>query len=309
MGFSDTLNNYPTSWNTLVVRRDRWQHGRFRLPIDAPDFRDTGPIGWPTIVFPREAATITMAGHDPVVADPGTVMVYNANAEYTREAISPNGDRCEWYAVHPADAADIAYALGLARGPDETDATALFGFTHVHCDTALYRDQRHLADRLAAKLEDNTDPISADEAILGIFERALVPGRSSREGRSAANRAPTQRAHRDLAEDTRYLLAARFSEKLTLDTLADDLDCSPFHLARVFRHWTGQTIHRYLTQLRLAAAMDLMESNLPLRNIALRTGFCRHSHFTKAFRDHMGVTPSEWRGATRLSRLEQSKRP
>ncbi len=297
MEFSDSQDNHPTSWNTLVVRSGRWQHGRFRLPINAPDFRDTGPMGWPTIVFPREATTITMAGRDPVVADAGTVMVYNANAEYTREAISPNGDRCDWYAVRPADAADIAYALGLSGGHHDADATALFGFTHVHCDTALYRDQRRLANNLAAAPSEDTDPVAADEATLAVFERAIAPSRSAKERRSAASRTPTLRIHRDLAEDARYVLAARFAEKLTLDTLADELDCSPFHLARVFRHWTGQTIHRYLTQLRLAAAMDLMENNLPLRTIALRTGFCRHSHFTKAFHDHMGVTPSEWRGS------------
>ncbi|MGD1914625.1 MAG: helix-turn-helix domain-containing protein [Phycisphaerales bacterium] len=297
MEFSDTLqhraHDQSTDWNALTVRTDRWQHGRWRLPIDAPDFRETGPMAWPTIVFPREAVSITQADREPLVADANTIVVYNAHTEYTREAISPRGDRCEWYCVRPDDALAIARDMGI----DSDDPASLFSFSHTGCATHLYRDQRQLAAALAAAIDagQDLDPMEIDEAILGVFQRALEPAQTATQRRAATTRAPTRETHRRLAEDARYVLAARFAERLTLDDLADELECSPFHLARVFRHWTGRTVHRYLTQLRLAAAMDLMEGGMPLAQVALRTGFCRHSHFTKAFHDHMGVTPSAWR--------------
>lgn len=290
MTFSDTPWVATSRHNRLVVGSTRWQHGQFRLPVESPDFRDTGPIAWPTVVFAREPVTIEQADADAVIADANTVMVYNAHATYRREAISVRGDRCEWFSISPNDAIDVARSQGL----DGDDPRSLFAFTHAPCNATLFRDQRTLANELADGAA-STDPLALEEAVLGLFEQAISPGRSATQRRSAAAREPTRRAHQNLAEDAKYVLAMRLAERLTLDALADELDCSPFHLARTFRRWTGQTIHHYLTRLRLAAAMDLMEHDLPLREIALRTGFCRHSHLTKAFHDHVGMTPSAWR--------------
>lgn len=290
MTFSDTPPADGSQHNCLMVGSARWQHGRFRLPVESPDFRDTGPMAWPTVVFAREPVTIAQADADPVIADANTVMVYNAHAIYTREAISVRGDRCEWFSVSPATAIEVARGLGL----DGDDPTSLFTFTHTPCDATLFRDQRSLANELSGEAT-SIDQLALEESVLRLFERAIEPGRSATQRRSAAARDSTRRTHQRLAEDAKYVLALRSAERLTLDTLADELDCSPFHLARTFRRWTGQTMHQYLTRLRLAAAMDLMEQGLPLREIALRTGFCRHSHFTKAFHDHVGVTPSDWR--------------
>ena len=293
MTFSDRPWVASTRYNPRMIGTPRWRHGRFRLPLDAPEFRDTGPMDWPTVVFPREPVAITQAGTDPVVAEANTVMVYNAQAVYTREAISLRGDRCEWFSVCPGDAIEVARALGI--GGD--DPRALFAFTHTPCDPTLYRDQRLISDSFEDHVSEQADPLALDEAMLSLFERALAPGRTAAQRRSSAASAPTRRAHRDLAEDAKYVLASRYAERLTLDAIADELDCSPFHLARTFRHWTGQTIHRALTHLRIAAAMDLMEGDDTLANIALRTGFCRHSHLTAAFTRATGMSPSSWRKA------------
>jgi AraC-like DNA-binding protein len=274
--------------NELVVADRDWLHGRFRLPVDWPDFACTGPIYWPTVVFAREPVIIIQDGAEPVVADPNTTIVYNAMRPYRREALTDRGDRCEWFSVAPHVAIEIARSVGLSPASPE----ALAPFTHAPCDPALYRDQRRLSVLLG---DEGSDPLGMGEAVLDVFRRALEPGVSPKQRRSAAVTEPTRRAHRDLAEHAKAVLAQRYAQRLTLDELSDELEVSPFHLARTFRFCTGQTVHRYLTALRIAAALDLIAQGMALTEVAAGTGFSSHSHFTQTFGALLGESPSAWR--------------
>jgi AraC-like DNA-binding protein len=84
---------------------------------------------------------------------------------------------------------------------------------------------------------------------------------------------------------------------------------SPFHLARVFHERAGVPVHRYLTRLRLRAALDrLMGGADDLTALALDLGFSSHSHFTDAFRTEFGRPPSAVRhsGARALRELSKN---
>jgi AraC-like DNA-binding protein len=71
---------------------------------------------------------------------------------------------------------------------------------------------------------------------------------------------------------------------------------SPFHLARVFRERAGVPVHRYLTRLRLRAALERLSDGADdLTALALDLGFSSHSHFTDAFRREFGRSPSDVR--------------
>src|SRR4051812_7040658 len=75
--------------------------GQFRCATDHPLFRNSGPCSHHCFVFPR-TAVIIRHGDTRVVADPTVATLYNRAQEYEREALSPSGDRCEWYGVSPA---------------------------------------------------------------------------------------------------------------------------------------------------------------------------------------------------------------
>src|SRR5882672_6451039 len=93
--------------------------GRFRCKPGEPSFADSGPTGGHLMVFPREAVSITHADARPIVADATRVMFYNLGQEYRRAAISPVGDRCEWFSfdAEAVRAAMLAHAP-RATGPD-----------------------------------------------------------------------------------------------------------------------------------------------------------------------------------------------
>ncbi|NIS35901.1 MAG: helix-turn-helix transcriptional regulator [Actinobacteria bacterium] len=77
---------------------------------------------------------------------------------------------------------------------------------------------------------------------------------------------------------------------------------SAFHLCRVFRRHAGTTIHRYLTRVRLRAALARLEGGSPdLAMLALELGFFHQSHFTEAFRREYGSPPGALRRRLRRS--------
>lgn len=91
------------------------------------------------------------------------------------------------------------------------------------------------------------------------------------------------------------LLHARLGERLSLEDLARELACTPFHLIRCFKKAQGLTPFAYLLRLRLEQARALIRRGRPLTAVALETGFSDQSHLTRKFKYFYGITPGEYR--------------
>jgi AraC-like DNA-binding protein len=264
--------------------------GEWRCDRARPDFRDTGPIERHLVAFARTSVRIRHEGGRPFVADATVFTIYNRGQRYTRAAVHPAGDHCDWWAVD----APSAHAIAAQIDPHAQDDTrGPFRYACGPADAALYLDQRTLLQRMRA---GDVDPLEAEEATMMIVARALAAARG------AWRRMPASHpAHRDLAQDAMALVGAAQCERLTLSATARRLAVTPFHLCRVFRAQTGMPLHRHVTRLRLRAALDaLARRDADLTCIALDAGFCSHSHFTSAFGREFGVTPSAWRAGRRV---------
>ncbi|WP_408888892.1 helix-turn-helix transcriptional regulator [Myxococcus faecalis] len=104
---------------------------------------------------------------------------------------------------------------------------------------------------------------------------------------------------RDIAHAIAHEAALHFDAKVSVETLAASAGVSPFHACRVFRNVTGTGIHQHLQEVRLRHALALLlDTRLPLADVALEAGFANQGHLGNAFRRRYGQTP----GAARRTR-------
>jgi AraC family transcriptional regulator len=265
--------------------------GRFRCAVSDKRFHYTGPTQHALVAFPRSAVIIRHAGSREFVADPTVSTIYNVGQEYTRDPVSSDGDRSEWFAVKPRVAAEIAARFD-PHAADRPERPYTHEFAAV--DSQLYLTQRVFYSRLSRGL---IDALEAEETVIAIVASVL---RRACEQPRAGDKPRPREAHLDLVQRARKLLLNSFAQKLTLQSLAKALGVSEFHLCRVFHQVTGMTLHAFRTEVRLRRGLEMLgDSNADITRVALDLGFSSHSHFTDTVRRHFGSTPAAIRKGLR----------
>lgn len=79
-----------------------------------------------------------------------------------------------------------------------------------------------------------------------------------------------------------------------LDTMAQHVAISKYHMCRIFKEITGTTINQYTNQVRLLKARShLVNDDLTVSEAADLTGYNSISYFTKSFKHFFGYPPSK----------------
>lgn len=103
-------------------------------------------------------------------------------------------------------------------------------------------------------------------------------------------------------EDLIAWIEDNLTEDLNIDTIAQKSGYSKWHMQRLFKEMTGQTVAAYARKRRLTkSAMALRLTRLSLIDIAVRYGFDTQQNFTRAFRHHFSLTPHAYRYASELN--------
>jgi AraC family transcriptional regulator len=83
---------------------------------------------------------------------------------------------------------------------------------------------------------------------------------------------------------------------LSLDAMAAEIEISPLYLARAFKAAIGQSPHQYVLVRRIERAKELLRNtDLPVVDVALGSGFSSQSHLSHWFMRHVGVSPAAYR--------------
>jgi AraC family transcriptional regulator len=116
----------------------------------------------------------------------------------------------------------------------------------------------------------------------------------------AANDQPVKRgplAPWQIRRVTEYL-SAHLADDVQLHTVCDLVKLSRSYFSRAFKISTGLAPHQWLLQARIAKAKQLLlESSLPLAQIAVDIGFADQAHFTRTFGRATGQSPRAWQRA------------
>jgi len=99
------------------------------------------------------------------------------------------------------------------------------------------------------------------------------------------------------------LMRSNAAASLSIDKLAREAGLSRAHFFRVFEDSVGVTPHVFLNVLKVELAVGaIVEGDETFSAIGDRLGFSAPAHFTRFFRDHCSVAPSEFRQVARLGR-------
>lgn len=99
----------------------------------------------------------------------------------------------------------------------------------------------------------------------------------------------------NVARSLRYI-REHACDAIDVDEVVDSVPMSRTALQRRFREVLGRSIHAELVRVRLARARELLEdTDLPIAEIAERTGFHHQAYMGAVFRKHLDVTPGQLR--------------
>ena len=264
--------------------------------------RDNAILDGHHVVFPRTFVTIAQAGRPPILADSNRAVFYNDGTVFRRHRTSHFDDRSDIFLIDSDTVAEViqrydASVIDRPNAPFDRCAGAV--------DSSTLRRER----LLFAHLGGPTPPVEelVHETVLGIVE-SVVRSNWQPKKRPSTPSVTTRRRNRDRVDAALSFVANHYLTHITLSDVARFAGCSVYHLCRVFQKTMGTPLYRYLYQLRLRAALDLiLDGSEPLAQIAQIVGFAHQSHFTEAFRLEFGDTPAKTRSfETLASRLQNA---
>ncbi|WP_394175089.1 helix-turn-helix domain-containing protein [Thalassotalea litorea] len=81
----------------------------------------------------------------------------------------------------------------------------------------------------------------------------------------------------------------------SIQDFSSDINLSTSRLCHMFKDISEMTCSQYLICRKLEeATMLLLQADLPITSVAYQLGFANPSHFSRAFKEHLGITPKSY---------------
>ncbi|CDC36184.1 transcriptional regulator AraC family [Butyrivibrio sp. CAG:318] len=115
-------------------------------------------------------------------------------------------------------------------------------------------------------------------------------------------------SHADTSSDHRMVriksmlswLQMNYRENITIEQMADVFHISAGQLCRFFKSMTRMSVISYLNFYRISRSIEMLEkTDLPISRIALDSGYDNISYYNKVFKEHMHMTPGEFRSLSK----------
>ncbi len=107
-------------------------------------------------------------------------------------------------------------------------------------------------------------------------------------------RSPSQAA----VEKALKMIDASFARDLSDRDIAERIGMSTSHFRHLFKERTGEPFHKYILNLRLERArQEILATDLSIQEISADMGFASPAHFSRAFSQRFGCSPSTIRSA------------
>ena len=130
------------------------------------------------------------------------------------------------------------------------------------------------------------------EEVASLFIGNLYLAENGLRARQARPAVPPTPLPRSLAERACLLIEEGYAQRLSLNSVAQDLAVSKEHLSRIFKKKYGLTVTEHIHAVRIGKAQELMrEGAHSLKHVCYETGYQSYNDFYRNFRKVTGMSP------------------
>jgi AraC family transcriptional regulator len=236
------------------------------------------------LAFPYRGVYVHAVGQHEYVGEANHVVVINDAEPYQVSHPVAGGDATLTVAVDPATLLELTPPqYRCARERPALNRSGL----RIDARTQLMAAQ--LRQRLVRR---NIDQLEAEILALQLVRHTL--------GDTASHTARTGEGRPEkMVDRVKLFLSADPWRRWALDEIANYVAVSPVYLTDVFRRVEGIPLYRYHIRLRLVRALAVLADGNSVEALAFDLGFHSHSHFSAAFKQTFGLTPSEFKRSIR----------
>jgi len=272
-------------WSGIYVRRHRYPRvvDRFLVPA-TPEPLITCVIAGSAEFKERDVGGAWITHH----IGRGNIFVTRSRVPYEVRFHSPVGGEIDVISIHLA----VDQFLGALEAVYPSKAKNVEVIDFFGRDEALAHLCFACAEMLAQRIPGTSKRIAP---LVQLLSACLVEKYTDAASDKAAFSGGLPIAKLRKVEDH---LRNHLAEEISVETLAQLVELSPFHFSRVFKETTGMSPLQFVTRERITRAQQFIrETSRSLIEIALEVGYTSPSHFAQVFRRVVGVTPTEFRSA------------
>ena len=222
---------------------------------------------------------------------PGTTTVLRSDDERGFRFASSRETICEFANIYlPLDM--LAETVDHMRRPGQSGSVPSFNQVQFH-DRAITEVTRSLMGAMDA----GADELYAETVSAWLAAHILMRERSF--GLEDDTRNAGEISDRRLRRVIEFV-SVHYANPITLEQLAAEAGISKYHFNRLFKEKVGKSPFRFLSEVRLMAARNLLlTTDMRVSEIALACGYSAPSPFTTAFAAQYGVPPLKFRSSAR----------
>jgi AraC-like DNA-binding protein len=92
-------------------------------------------------------------------------------------------------------------------------------------------------------------------------------------------------------------IRSNLHKRITVSEIAHFLNIDRSHLTRIFKNICGISTQQFIISLKMEmASQSLKKSNMTIKEVANSVGYDNQMDFSKLFKKHFNMTPTQWRG-------------
>jgi len=177
--------------------------------------------------------------------------------------------------------------------PDKTDPWVYVWINFKNDDFILSSgiltaDRTFIWENDVSNLKEEINGLSGKDKLYQIGKVYILLSKIKREASPSS-------VDKKRASEIKEYLRNYFADIKSLNDVAEHFSISRAYMRNIFVKHYSLSPQAYLINLRLERACVLLKSNIPINTVAISVGYGDQLQFSRLFRKHKGISPSEYR--------------